>query len=102
MRIRTTYRLFMNPELQDRASSADAKEIDDWVGQDVLVRRAISGGRYREGPGLYAITLDQTKYIQARCDQRTATDRDRFILHALTAEGDEWQALIEQYTNDSP
>jgi hypothetical protein len=30
------------------------------------------------------------------------TDRDRFILHALTAEGDEWQALIEQYTIDSP
>lgn len=30
------------------------------------------------------------------------TDRDRFIAHALTAEGEQWQALIKQYSYDSP
>lgn len=30
------------------------------------------------------------------------TERDRFILHALTAEGEQWQELIEQYSDDSP
>ena len=40
--------------------------------------------------------------LESQIADGTATDRDRFILNALTAEGEEWQALVEQYSYDSP
>jgi len=41
------------------------------------------------------VNLRQT--LEARRDTNTATDRDLFILHALTAEGEEWQQLVKEH-----
>lgn len=50
----------------------------------------------------HRLLIDLRQIFEARIAGDSATDRDRFILHALTAEGEQWQALIEQYSDDSP
>jgi len=40
--------------------------------------------------------------FETRSMSDTATDRDKFILHALTAEGDDWETLVQEYGNIVP
>jgi hypothetical protein len=40
--------------------------------------------------------------FEIRCDSETATERDLFILKALTAEGEEWEAMIKEYSGNTP
>lgn len=39
--------------------------------------------------------------LESAIEQGTATDRDLFILKALTSEGEEWESMIEQYTSSN-
>ena len=40
--------------------------------------------------------------LESRRDENTATDRDLFILKALTVEGKEREAMINEYSSDAP
>lgn len=80
-----------------------SKEKDTWVDRVAFGNPAAFGqGIQTAQSNMIHKWARLCEDLQERMDLGTATDRDRFILHALTAEGDEWQALIEQYTIDSP
>ncbi|MHA7814414.1 MAG: hypothetical protein ACX94C_13610 [Phycisphaerales bacterium] len=50
----------------------------------------------------YKFLVNLRRSLESRIEDNAESDRDRFILQALTAEGDEQQSLIEQYSAYSP
>ena len=102
-RIREQHNLFTSPVRLRRFDEVETYEFDDWVSREQWKMRQIT---FMNGIGIDATMQRKLlpvaeRFIEAR-DSGTATDRDLFILHALTAEGEEWQAMVDHYAEDLP
>lgn len=77
--------------------------FDDWVEKEIWKSRSFTFGNGIQTPGK-TMPWEWAYSVQSmrdHCELNGYSDRDRFILHALTAEGEEWQELIEQHAPDS-
>ncbi len=92
-----------NLGLYKQASIGNRPEIDGWSRQVSL----LESSKKQPWRKLYSSHQNSLQRIQtvfglrqtleSKRDEDTASDRDLFILKALTAEGDESQALVDQY-----
>ncbi len=63
--------------------------------------RKLMGHRLEQRDEQYKLLVDLRRTLESRIEDNAGSDRDRFILLALTAEGSEKQALIEWYSASS-
>ena len=92
-----------NAGLYKQASSGSSHEKDGWATQLSVLKFAKENpwrkmnSSYTESIQIVELVLKLRRALESKRDNNTATDRDLFILKALTAEGDEARALAEEY-----
>jgi len=102
-RIRDQHHLFTSPVQLSWFDEVETYEFDDWVTREQWKMRQFT---FTNGIGIDATMqwkmLPVAEELIARRENNTATDRDLFILKALTAEGEGWEALVKEYSNSAP
>ncbi len=99
-------RLYLDLFVSKRESIVDdelvfERDYDNWIEEQIRLSHAFGQGIQIPPVGVVHQWTHLLDMFSKSCDSTSATERDLFILHALTAEGEDWDALVELYKEDA-